>query len=200
MFAGVLIQTMGAAKVMQAKELLKLPASYTLKETAVHLLLAFCRTYPRIKGVAYTELGHKYGKMTEAVARLAGTWYGEIIDEVEQTGLLTGVTGWTRRCFGKPRTNKQHLNKYVAHVPQSLSVMIVNKGFLAVYKDSKLRESGAFRLLAQVHDSVLFEYKQGNDWIIPYVQNLLEQDINVNGKILRIPTDAKPQGTSHWKV
>ncbi len=198
MFAGILIATMGTEKILLAKKLLKLPDSYTVKDVAVHLLIAFCKTYPRIKGVEYTRLGHQYGRMSEAVARLAGTWYGEICTEIEDTGLLTGATGWTRYCFGKPRENKQHLNRYVAHVPQSLSVMIVNRGFLRVYKDIKLRESGCFRLLAQVHDSILFEYKHGEDWVIPYCQNLLEENVTVNNRTLRIPTDAPKRGTTHW--
>jgi len=138
----VMLDTMGPAAVAKAKVLLKLPAYMKLIDVCKYLLDRYVATYPAVKG----------------------SWYSSLVSAVETTGMLVSALGWTRRCFGAPRANKQDLNSIVAHAPQNLSVAIVNKEWYAIWRETvygSLR--GRVRVLAQIHDSILFIYRTQED-------------------------------------
>lgn len=139
MGSAVLLATMGLKKVLQAKLLLGLPEKYSPKDVCDFLLKKFSDTYPTLKG----------------------PWYDSIVAAVKLTKLLTSALGWTRLCFGTPWNSKPDLNSYVAHVPSNLSVGIINEGFSDIYWKIARRSNGLFRLKGQIHDSILFAYKQG---------------------------------------
>jgi len=142
MGAYVLIQQMGGElEVLKAGKLLGLPSNYTAEKIAVHLLKSFDKTYPKIR-----HNYHNYVKM-----------------KVLTTKKLVGATGWTRYCFGDPNKNKLDLNSYVAHNPQSLNAMILNKAFLKVFYNIWWNNPQDLILNAQIHDSILFQYKKGRD-------------------------------------
>jgi hypothetical protein len=135
---GVMLDTMGPKYVAEAKRLLRLSYRLTLKEVCAHLLKIYERTYPRVKK----------------------DWYASIVKTITVSGMLVSPLGWTRRFFGDPLRNKQHLNAAVAHGPQNLSVGIINKRFYLLWREQvygKLR--GIFRLKAQIHDSIPFQYR-----------------------------------------
>ena len=161
MGAGVLIDTMGEDKILEAKRLLKLPKSYSLKDVAEHLLAQFHRTYPRI----------------------AGTYYPGVIKDVLTTKKLVGATGWTRYCFGRPDKNKSDLNAYVAHCPQSLNAMVLDKAFLSVFYEVALHpeHSKNFKLLGQIHDSILFQFRAGHEYLCEEVKKRMEIPVTVTG-------------------
>lgn len=60
--------------------------------------------------------------------------------------------------FSNPETDKRALNSYIAHCPQSLNAMTLNKAFMKVFYEIAMHpdHSRNFRLLAQIHDSILF--------------------------------------------
>lgn len=153
----VLVETMGEEAVYEAKRLLKLPRFWTLRKVAEFLLASFHKTYPSIRGKYY-----KY-----------------VIDSVMATKVLVGATGWTRYCFGNPRENKSDLNAYVAHCPQSLNAMKLNKAFMRVFYEVALPNPEDFRLNAQIHDSILFQFKEGRVDLAHKVQELMHVTIHI---------------------
>ena len=152
MGATVMLATMGPKKVSEAKAILKLPAHWSLKQVCQYLLDVYAKTYPGIKG----------------------RWYDSIVKEIETTGRLVSSRGWTRIFFNKAtlRANKLHLNAAVAHPAQNLSVDIINEEFYNVWRASiynsyfvdrievQVPLRGKVRIKAQIHDSILFQYRQ----------------------------------------
>jgi DNA polymerase I-like protein with 3'-5' exonuclease and polymerase domains len=157
----VLVATMGLAKIYEAAHLLKLPSFYSAAQIAEYLLNCFHRTYPTLRAVYYTG----------------------VIADVETTRLLVGATGWTRYCFGDPRRNKSDLNGYVAHPPQSLNAMVLNKAFLAVFYKIALNPKYApyIRILAQIHDSILFIFKEGHEYLCQMIADEMQIPVTVTG-------------------
>jgi hypothetical protein len=197
MGVNVLIATMGEQTLWEAAALLKLP--YTeLTAIARHLIVAFCKTYPRLKGVGYAKLYGLRGQDREAPVRALfeeRTWYAELIREIELTGRLHGWTGFTREIHGDPRENKKILNEAVAHGPQSLVAMIVNDAFFEVWRTMS---SNLFWPVAQVHDEILVCYKAGHEHLLDEVGRIMSKPVIVHGKSMVIPPDVPKVGTKYW--
>lgn len=194
MGAGVLIETMGEDKVAEAKRLLNLPKLWTLKQVAEYLLAQFHKTYPQIKA----------------------SFYAGVIAEVTKTHMLTskavhddGMPGWVRYCFGRPDLNKSDLNAYVAHPPQSLNAMTLNKAFMRVFYQIAMNPKHAanFKLCAQIHDSILFQFRIGHEYLAEEVRKLMEIPVTVksyNGTVdtFVVPAAIKAgkdgKGAQYW--
>lgn len=159
MGAGVLIDTMGETKVWEAKQLLSLPARFGLREVAEYLLEQFHKTYPTLRTVFYVG----------------------VVADVMIKKMLVGATGWTRYCFGNPKVNKMDKNADVAHVPQSLNAMILNKAYVRVFNDIAINPEYAdnFKLLAQIHDSILFSVRIGHEYLANMVRERMEIPVTV---------------------
>lgn len=168
----VLIDTMGEDKVQEAQSLLKLPKLYSLKQVAAYLLQQFHRTYPKI----------------------AGTYYPGVVSEILTTHMLSSKAthhckyvaspvGLVRYCFGRPDKSKQALNAYVAHPPQSLNAMTLNKAFMTVFYELALHpiHSKNFKLCAQIHDSILFQFREGHEYLCQEVKQRMEIPVTVTG-------------------
>lgn len=193
MGAGVMLATMGPKKVAQAKRVLGLPASMSLKDVCAYMLSVYEKTYPRVKGL----------------------WYDSIIKEVSLTGRLVSPRGWTRIFFGKPsRNNKPLLNAAVAHPPQNLSVDIINEEFYNVwrasvydgyYKDGSHRTCalrGVIRIKAQIHDSIFFQYRADRPDAPGLVSGIMDTRVAVTGadgvrRTMYIPSDIS-KGGHRW--
>jgi DNA polymerase I-like protein with 3'-5' exonuclease and polymerase domains len=175
MGAEVMVDTMGIQAVLKAKKLLKLPARYSLKQVCQYLLDGYKSTYSVVKGA----------------------WYENITNTVTTTHLLVGPTGWTRYCFGNPAKNKRDLNKYVAHLPQSLAAMILNKAWYQVFVEVYLPNTRNFKLCAQIHDSIWFQYRIGYEHLAFQVKYIMENmktevtDIFGKTRTMQVPVDLK---------
>ena len=169
MMAGKLLQTMGTKAVILAKQLLKLPLHWSLKKVCEYLLHCFDLVYPRIRG----------------------EFQAEIKSEVMTTGkLYLACIGYTRRTFLKPHQNKLHLNECVAHKPQSLSVHLVNRAFVRLWRELQLgKYNGKYRLKAQVHDEIL---SIATDDVAEEVSKLQAEymviPVEIEGKVMSIPS------------
>ena len=173
----ILLATMGMKNVLRAKSLLKLAAKLTPIEVCAFLLLRFNETYPQIKN----------------------QFYSKIIADVRMAKMLVSQLGWTRLCFGKPWQSKPDLNSYVAHVPSNLSVGIINEAFLEIFLTVQLPSLGAFRLKGQIHDSILFAYKEGRLDLVQEVEKIMtrpKQIVDCMGveRTMTIPVEMKAQG------
>lgn len=180
MGAYTLLQTMGTKNVLKAQELLGLPAKMSLMDVCAYLLSTFEATYPKVKQ----------------------DYYDAVIHEIKTTGLLTLPNGWTRKCFGRPSRQKRDkllLNEYVAHKPQSLSVMLVDEAEFDFWMEYQIKR-GWIRLKAQVHDEIVYMIKgtMDEDGTVhsehyeecrTALSELMARPIEVNGRTLVIPND-----------
>jgi len=152
------------------------PEELTIKQFATKLLEAYHGPFPRVR-----------------------IWYKEVFGEIQATGRLVSPLGHTRRFFGDIGKNHNILRGAVAHGPQNLSVAILNKGMMRVYKELVIPSKGAFRLKAQIHDSIFAQYQISmRDYFIPKLAICLDNPITVHGRTLRIPTDVKYG--QNWRV
>lgn len=179
---GVMLDTMGPKKVAEAKRLLKLPLTWSLKKTCKYLLDRYATIYPNVKGL----------------------FYDRIIFTIETTSKLVSPLGWTRYFFGKPsKRNKPALNAAVAHGPQNLSVSLLNKEWYSIWRETTYGSlRGSVRIKAQIHDSIFFQYRIGFDPKI--VLNMMHTPVNVTGadgkvRIMLIPSDMKC-GADRWSL
>jgi DNA polymerase I-like protein with 3'-5' exonuclease and polymerase domains len=167
----VMLDTMGPKMVATAKRVLKLPAGWSLVRVCDFLLARYANTYPDVKG----------------------TWYEHSINTIEMTKQLVSPFGWVRIFFGQPRKHKPSLNAAVAHAPQNLSVAIINREWYAIWRETiygSLR--GHVRIKAQIHDSLLFIYKELKYAHI--VHKMMMTSVPVRGadgvtRTMTIPTD-----------
>ena len=184
MGAWVLLETMGSEHVNQARRILGLSPRWRMMKVTQHLLNSFDATYPDVRG--------KY--------------YEEVIEEIRITNKLTLPNGWTRYCFEVPtRKKKLALNKYVAHKPQSLSVMLVDDALYDFWYKYQIQKNKV-RCKAQVHDEVIYQVrgtmnrKTGEITSEHYAETskalseLMARGIEVNGRMMVIPNDGGGAG------
>lgn len=179
----VMLDTMGIANVRRAKQLLQFPSNWSLVRVCAELLALFDRAYPVTRGA----------------------WYEKCIADVVGSGFLVGPTGWTRRCFGNPKTNKHWLNAYVAHPPQSLAAMQLNIAYIRVFCIVAIVEARDFKLGPQIHDSILFQYRKGREDLLWKVADCMKVPIEVTDtfgkkRLLVVPTDVKGDATRWSEV
>ena len=180
MGAAVMLDTMGIKNVLRAQSLLKLPAHLSPKDVCEYLLKRFGETYPTV----------------------ASTYPEWVVTTVLSKRKLVGATGWTRYCFKNPKLDKRARNAYVAHNPQSLNAMTLNKAFLAVFNNIWLPHSDNFKLHGQIHDSILFSYRKGHEYLADMVKDCMEFNVPVTDlfgvtRNLRVPVDLKV-GLDRW--
>lgn len=174
---GQLRRQMGDAALANARTLLKLPAYYTLDAVATFLMNAYDVGYPEVR-------------------KNPDSLYAWITNCVESTRKLTSDLGWTRYCFGHPMKNKPDLNAYTAHMPQVLSVGILNEGFKDGYWKVRLRHSLNIRIKAQIHDSIFGQVRVGFEQLVIDLRNTLERTVRITDhkgikRDMRIPVAAK---------
>lgn len=174
MGAKVLVDTMGLIAIYESARILKLPRTWTPEEIAGYLLEQFEKTYPTIRS--------KTG------------YVGWVISQILTTKMLIGATGWTRYCFDNPRTSKPALNAYVAHVAQSLNAQVLNKAYMKVFYDIAMNPEHAdnFKLICQIHDSILFQYRIGHEYLAQMVKERMEIPVTIKGADGKIRTFTVP--------
>lgn len=202
-----LVDTMGLEKIFEARRLLKLPTSWGAQQVAAYLLAAFHKTYPGIAANYYVGMVHQLVTTRHLKSSAIhqpheqDTWSKSCYNVAEwyaQTG------GWTRRCFGHPDKNKLHKNSYIAHEPQSLNAMTLNKAFMRVFYEIAINPKyrNDFKLLGQIHDSILHQYRIGHEHISKKVAECMEIPVTVRGydgktRTFTVPSDAK-FGGKYW--
>lgn len=174
----MMVDTMGIERVLRAKRMLNLPARFTPTDVTKFLLERFASTYPGVKGDYY-----QWVKAT-----------------VIATKMLTGADGWTRYCFGKP--DGRYFNSLVAHCPQSLNARTLNTAWLNVFYNVWMPNQNDFKLCAQVHDSIIFQYRVGRTDLVDSVGRSMViptsvKDVHGVVRTLVVPVAIKAGGT-HW--
>lgn len=163
MGAGQLRRQMGDAALLNARTLLKLPSYYSLDAVATFLMESYDVGYPEVR-------------------KNPDSLYQWIIQNVESTRMLVSDLGWTRYCFGHPKKSKPDLNMYSAHMPQVLSVGVLNRGFMQAYWKVRVPNSINIRFKAQIHDSILGQVRAGHERLVMEVRENLQQRVDITDK------------------
>jgi hypothetical protein len=179
----VMAETMGEEAVYKAALLLKLPRAWSATDITSYLLSRFHITYPGLER----------------------TYYSGIIAEVARTSRITSkakhdakyqasTNGLTRYCFKDPVKNKRDKNAYAAHPPQSLNAMTLNKAYMTVFYDIALNPeySKHFKLCAQIHDSILGQFRIGYEFLGHKVKEIMEIPVTIEGYDGKVRTFTVP--------
>jgi DNA polymerase I-like protein with 3'-5' exonuclease and polymerase domains len=202
MGAFVLIDTMGEEKVLLAKQLLGLPRFWSYLEVANYLLEQFHKTYPFIKKVFYEGVKKEIAatrKLSSTAVHHSWTHAGklhELMAVADRDYSAMAGKAWVRYCFSNPEKSKPALNAYIAHPPQSLNAQTLNKSYLSVFHDIAIhpKHSSNFKLNAQIHDSILFQYRIGHEYLCDMVSERMEVPVTLKGYDGEIRTFVVPAG------
>lgn len=113
-------------------------------------------------------------------------WHKRVAEELEQYGFITTLLGRRRFFFG--RTNEDAtLREAIAYEPQSLTADQIDTGLIRLWR------LGRVQVLMQVHDSILFQYREEEeDEIIPLALEALKVEIPlIEGRSFHVPVEAK---------
>lgn len=111
-------------------------------------------------------------------------------DSLRDTSQLTNLFGRRRFFFGR-HNDADTIREAVSYNPQSMTADEINIGLLAVFRGRDPKWD--LQLLVQVHDSILFQFKQEyEDEVIPWALNALKAYLTLEkGRIFVVPTEAK---------
>ena len=204
----VLIDTMGEEKILLAKQLLGLPRFWTYMQVAEYLLEQFHKTYPNIKKVFYAGVVEEIlttRKLTSTAVHhsweLPATKIPRTNEALYDRDYRAAGGAWTRYCFADPSKSKSALNSYIAHPPQSLNAQTLNKSYLSVFHDiaNNPKYAPNFKLLPQIHDSILFQYRIGHEYLCEMVKERMEIPLTLKGYDGVIRTFVVPAGIKSGK-
>jgi len=199
MGAGVMLDTMGEEYVLAAKRLLKLPGYLTLKQVCEYLLEKFHKAYPGLRKTFYTGV----------VAEVLTTKMLSSKASHDIAYQAVPARGLVRYCFGDPSKSKQSLNAYVAHVPQSLNAMTLNRAYMKVFYELAINPAfyRNIKIIAQIHDSILFQVRTGHEHIATRISEIMLVPVTIKGydgitRTFTVPAATKlapiRDGISRW--
>jgi hypothetical protein len=193
---------MGEEKVLLAKQLLGLPVTWSYLEVAEYLLKQFHKTYPMIRGTFYAGVIEEIA-MTRKLASTAvhHSWRDtpkikDLTVTAARDYAIAAGKAWVRFCFADPSKSKSALNAYIAHPPQSLNAQTLNKSYLSVFHDIAIHPDhrNNFKLIAQIHDSILFQYRIGHEYLCDMVSERMEVPVTLAGYDKVVRTFVVPAG------
>lgn len=112
-------------------------------------------------------------------------WHRDTARTLQTTGKLTTPLGRTRHFFGRLRDDAT-LREAIAYVPQSTIGDLMN---IAV---NRLWRWGKVQLLAQVHDSELFQFPEGDHLtLVSEALSVMRVPLSFPGRLFEIPLEAK---------
>lgn len=162
-----LIEQAGVPKLMVAMQMIGWIGK-NIEEFAKHLIETYHKPFPEIR-----------------------KGYAAIRTEILRTQKLVSVLGYTRYFFGNIAEDHGVLRGAVAHAPQNLSVIILNKGFWNCYKIC-LASKGEYRLKAQIHDSIPGQVLTTRlDYYKPLIMEAMRHPIVIHGDTMTIPVEFK---------
>ena len=101
-------------------------------------------------GLTYEEADRARALYLSAYSRLP-EWWEEIRQQLKKDRTVTNIVGQPRKFLGM--IDDKLLKDAVAHLPQSISVWIVNQAMAKIYEMDHKAE-----ILSQVHDSLMFQH------------------------------------------
>jgi DNA polymerase-1 len=111
-------------------------------------------------------------------------WHRSIRVALDDKRPLITPFGKVRWFGGRRGVDKTYKEAY-AFIPQSTVGVLTLRGMLRIYNEL----GDLVDLLLQVHDEVVFQFPIDRPDLALRARELMEEDINVNDRILRIPSD-----------
>lgn len=114
-------------------------------------------------------------------------WHQWVAQRLQTGGVLTTPFGRARQFFGRADDNVT-LRKAIAFSPQSSTGDRLNLALWRVWKHVP-----EVQLLAQVHDALYLQYREGTDEaeLIPRLLNLMRVELSHEGRKFEIPGECK---------
>lgn len=134
-------------------------------------------------------------------------WHNWVRAQLEDSHSITTLLGRKRQFFGRS-FDDETLREAIAYEPQSLTADEIDKGLLTLWRADRIQ------LLIQVHDSILFQYREEEEnEILPWALEALKTRFTLKrGRDFVVPTEAKvgwnwgewdeaknPNGLVKWK-
>jgi DNA polymerase I len=113
-------------------------------------------------------------------------WWEWVEQQIKSSGIITSFTGRRRKFYGHPK-DPETLRAAIAYEPQNVTADTIDEGLLDVWRGNLVQ------LLLQVHDSILFQYKEEEeDEIIPWaLEQCKRRRVLKGGREFVIPAEAK---------
>lgn len=152
---------------------------------ATHIPLADVKTFQRDYLPAFFPLTDKppsWAKRDEPYL----LWWKWIEEQIRDTRKLTSLLGRQRYFFGHWK-DPETIRGAVAYEPQSITADTIDRGLLALWRENRVQ------VLLQVHDSILFQFREEEeDEIIPWALETIQQrQVLKEGREFVIPGEAK---------
>jgi DNA polymerase I-like protein with 3'-5' exonuclease and polymerase domains len=90
-------------------------------------------------------------------------WKRTTLELINNHGLLTNIDGSVRRFYKIPSSPNGIAPHAVAHQPQRLSVMLLNRAFWKVFYYEQIPSKFEIRLKGQIHDSIVSQVVNGKE-------------------------------------
>lgn len=134
---------------------------------------------------AYPVIGCFEPKKNDPNAQLPN-WHNYVKNQLRDFHSITTMMGRQRFFFGRSFEDST-IREAIAYEPQSLTADEIDTGLLRLWR------SGRVQLLCQVHDSILFQYREEEEnEIIPWALELLRVRMTLEkGREFHVPTEAK---------
>lgn len=117
-------------------------------------------------------------------------WHRAVGDQIRRTHCLTTPMGRKRLFLGRP-WEESTIKEAVAHVPQS-TISDINKVIL--WRIWSRLDPGAAQILLEVHDSVLFQIREGDMDTVREAFSFTPVEVPINGKTMTIGSEAAMGG------
>lgn len=113
-------------------------------------------------------------------------WWEWVEGQIKTVQKLETFLGRQRHFFGHWR-DSETIRQAIAYEPQSVTADTINRGMLRVWRTNTVQ------LLLQVHDSILFQFKENEeDTVVPRMLDLVQQTAELKeGRPFLIPAEAK---------
>ena len=112
-------------------------------------------------------------------------WWDWVRRRLSDTHYIITLRGRKRIFFGRA-IDEDTVKAAVAYEPQSITADTINSGLLRVWR------RGRVQLLNQVHDSILFQYREGEEEAIVESLEDIEETLELTGgRPFKIPAEAK---------
>lgn len=133
---------------------------------------------------AFPVIGHWDRK--DPAAKALPNWHNWVRTQLETRHSLTTLFGRRRQFFGRSFDDST-LREAIAYSPQSMTADEIDTGILNLWRSNRVR------LLIQVHDSILLQYREEEEAeIIPWALEALKTKLILKqGREFVVPTEAK---------
>lgn len=121
---------------------------------------------------------------------IKSNWWPEIENKLKEDRTLVTPYGRVHEFHG--HFNDELFKSATAYIPQSTSVDYLNTGFLKVFYNYQKTGAWGLKILNQVHDSLLVQYKiEDRAEAIPAIREALTSSLTIKNRIFSIPVEAQ---------